>query len=184
MMFKIGDKVSFLNEAGKGEIIEIQVNQYAKVACDDGFDYIYPFSQLVGLADSDSYKVTDIEVAEKVKASIDDVQLRRLMKSVPHTEFVAKGQATWEIDLHIEELIDSYKHLANSEIIQIQISRFKSFLFQAKEKKVRRLIVIHGVGEGVLKNEIWHILGKMQHSEFRDADKREYGYGATEITLH
>jgi DNA-nicking Smr family endonuclease len=45
------------------------------------------------------------------------------------------------------------------------------------------LIAIHGVGEGVLKNEIRSFLGKKDNVEFFDASYMEYGKGATEIRL-
>jgi dsDNA-specific endonuclease/ATPase MutS2 len=54
----------------------------------------------------------------------------------------------------------------------------------AIRSKIKKLIVIHGVGEGVLKSAIRKEL--MEHYyqyEFHDASYSDYGYGATEINL-
>jgi dsDNA-specific endonuclease/ATPase MutS2 len=44
--------------------------------------------------------------------------------------------------------------------------------------------VIHGVGEGVLKNEVRTYLENQSGIEFYDSDFREYGKGATTIDFH
>ena len=43
------------------------------------------------------------------------------------------------------------------------------------------MIVIHGVGDGILKSEVRKILSKYEHLHFFDAPYREYGFGATQI---
>ena len=44
--------------------------------------------------------------------------------------------------------------MSNSAILKIQMSHFKSFLNKSIDKKQRKIVVIHGVGEGVLRHEI------------------------------
>jgi len=160
-MFKVGDKVKFLNEVGRGHVIAHLANGKLKIACDDGFDYdVYP-KVLVKDTGGQSYTVSNEAVAQKLREEMTDAERRRLSKPVKHTEFFAKGQETWEIDLHIEALVSDYRHMSNAEIIQTQVSRFKSFIYQANHRRIHRLIVIHGVGEGVLKYEIWQLLDKL-----------------------
>ena len=48
----------------------------------------------------------------------------------------------------------------------------------------RKLIVIHGVGEGVLREEVRRTLQYYQGVQFHDADMRRYGVGATEVLIH
>ena len=52
------------------------------------------------------------------------------------------------------------------------------------EKDIQKIIVIHGVGEGVLKEEIRSYLSKQEGLEYYDADFREYGKGATAVEIH
>ena len=47
----------------------------------------------------------------------------------------------------------------------------------------QKLIIIHGVGEGVLKDEVRLFLSKKEGIEYFDADYREYGKGATAVEL-
>lgn len=89
-----------------------------------------------------------------------------------------------EVDLHIEELIDSTVGLSNHEILQIQLDRFQSEMKLAIETGVKRAVFIHGVGNGVLKQEI-HKKLKSTYAKyyFQDASFQEYGYGATMVIL-
>ncbi|MBI1835746.1 MAG: Smr/MutS family protein [Flavobacteriia bacterium] len=90
----------------------------------------------------------------------------------------------WEIDLHIEEITDSHAGLSNFEILNKQLKEFKNFFNRAKSKRIRKIVVIHGVGEGVLKEEIRIYLSKQEGVEYFDADFRDYGKGATAAEIH
>jgi hypothetical protein len=89
-----------------------------------------------------------------------------------------------EVDLHIEELIDSHNGLSNHEILQIQMEKFHSEMKTAIDTRVNRIVFIHGVGNGVLKQEI-HKKLKSTYAKyfFQDASFQEYGYGATMVIL-
>ena len=80
----------------------------------------------------------------------------------------------------------SYKGMNNSQIIQVQLSHFKSKLNEAINKKTKKLIVIHGKGKGVLKAEIVNELNEFYPDfQYNDASFQEFGYnGATEIILY
>ncbi len=88
-----------------------------------------------------------------------------------------------EIDLHIEELVEDFSGLSNAEMISIQLKHFSKEMDNAMKMHFRRVIFIHGVGNGKLKNEIRKELGNYPGIAFKDADNRKYGYGATEVTL-
>ncbi len=179
-----GDKIRFLNEEGGGIITSIISSDEIQVETEDGFTMVYSRKDLVLDRRSKDYGyISDDIVKEKVQADLSEQQKRLLNKKVNHTEYLAKGQETWEVDLHIEELIDNHHNMSNAEIMQVQISRLKAFLYQAQTKGVHRMIIIHGRGEGVLKNEVWKILGTHSNYDFHDASYREYGYGATEVIV-
>lgn len=90
-----------------------------------------------------------------------------------------------EVDLHIEHLMDNYKSLTNSEIIDIQLSRFRTAIEGAILHKRRKMVFIHGVGNGKLKHEIRRLLDTEYRSlaRYQDASFKEYGYGATMVLL-
>lgn len=86
------------------------------------------------------------------------------------------------IDLHIEKLTDSWKHLSNFEILTIQLKTFEKYYDLAIAHYQPSLIVIHGVGIGKLRDEIHAILkNKNEVRSFINQYHPNYGYGATEI---
>ena len=86
------------------------------------------------------------------------------------------------IDLHIEKLTDHWQQLTNYEILTTQLNNFEKYYELAIAHKQATLIVIHGVGEGVLRNEIHDILKlKKEVKSFVNQFHHLYGYGATEI---
>ena len=86
------------------------------------------------------------------------------------------------VDLHIEKLTDSWKHLSNFEILTIQLKAFEKFYDLAVSHNQPTLTVIHGVGVGKLRDEIHDILKlKKEVKSFVNQYHHSYGYGATEI---
>lgn len=88
-----------------------------------------------------------------------------------------------ELDLHIEELVDSVQGMSNHEMLQLQLRRFQQALNKAVQQGCKKLVVIHGVGNGRLKSEILSILKNYPEYEVHDASYKRYGYGATQINL-
>ena len=84
------------------------------------------------------------------------------------------------IDLHIDILNPSMKHGRAERIIDYQVKAAKSFIDASLENEVRRILIIHGKGEGVLKSEVDHLLSLYDEVEF--SFRRNNG-GATEVWL-
>lgn len=86
------------------------------------------------------------------------------------------------VDLHIEKLADSWKHLSNFEILSIQLKAFEKYYDLAVAHYQPTLTIIHGVGVGKLRDEIHEILRlKREVKSFVNQHSPLYGYGATEI---
>jgi len=86
------------------------------------------------------------------------------------------------IDLHIERLSDDWQHLSNYEILSIQLKAFEKYYELALAHIQPSLTVIHGVGEGRLRDEIHERLRvKKEVKSFVNQYHPLYGYGATEI---
>ena len=100
-------------------------------------------------------------------------------KSKPHASHNPSYEK--EINLHIEDLMDNYKGMSNAEIIMVQLRHFQTILDTAIKDHYRKLIVIHGVGNGRLKQEVRSILSSYKNLQFYDASYSKYGFGATEI---
>lgn len=86
------------------------------------------------------------------------------------------------IDLHIDKLTDGWNHLKNHEILTLQLKTFEKYYHLAILHHQPSLVVIHGIGEGRLKNEIHEILRlKKEVKSFVNQYHPNFGYGATEI---
>lgn len=86
------------------------------------------------------------------------------------------------VDLHIEKLTDEWENLSNYEILGIQLKAFEKYYDLALAHLQPTLIVIHGVGEGRLKDEIHERLRlKREVKSFVNQYDPRFGYGATEI---
>ena len=87
-----------------------------------------------------------------------------------------------EIDLHIEKLVKDAKKLKKSEHLPIQLAHFEKFMDKALQLGVDRVFVIHGVGEGKLRDAISTLLLQMpQVKSFKNEFHPRYAYGATEV---
>ena len=67
------------------------------------------------------------------------------------------------------------------EIVSIQLSSFRKRFNQALINNESFLVVIHGVGKGVLREEIYNYLRQFPGVEVGPADSKIYGMGASEI---
>ncbi len=89
-----------------------------------------------------------------------------------------------EVDLHINELLDTTAGLSNAAMLQCQLDKFHEVLDENKNRKGQKIVFIHGKGEGVLRKEIEKLLKtRYKAYYFQDASFREYGFGATMVTI-
>ena len=121
-------------------------------------------------------KLTDEDFQKVVKDKMDvKEEAKPVRKNTP--EIV-------EIDLHINELIDNTSGLSNAQILEIQKEKVETEMKAAIQTGIKKIVFIHGVGQGVLKQEVLKLL-KTKYAKYytQDASFREYGYGATMVIL-
>jgi len=88
------------------------------------------------------------------------------------------------VDLHIEKLMPNPTELIGNQMLMKQMQAFHFALDNAVATGKRNITFIHGVGSGILKNEIHKVLS--QHKQvkfFKEADQAVFGFGATTIHL-
>ena len=89
-----------------------------------------------------------------------------------------------EIDLHINQLLDTTAGLNPTDILNYQLDTFRKVMEENKNKKGRKIVFIHGKGEGVLRNALLtELKKKYKNFPFQDASFREYGFGATMVRV-
>lgn len=86
------------------------------------------------------------------------------------------------VDLHIEKLSGNPALFSSAEILHMQLEAFEKYFDLARAHKLPHMTVIHGVGEGKLKNEIHERLRNRKGvKSFINRPHPLYGSGATEI---
>ena len=127
----------------------------------------------------DKFRITvdELELAIKEKKRQDDrPQKARIEK--PRKETVT------EADLHINQLIDTTAGMTNADILEYQLNKFNEVMNEHIRHKNHKIVFIHGKGDGVLRNAILKELKKnYSKCSYQDASFREYGYGATMVTI-
>jgi dsDNA-specific endonuclease/ATPase MutS2 len=80
--------------------------------------------------------------------------------------------------------VDNAQGLSNHEILEIQKEKVETEIKAAVQTGVKKIVFIHGVGQGVLKQEVINLLkSKFRKYYFQDASFKEYGYGATMVII-
>lgn len=114
-------------------------------------------------------------------------QARKPLKeqnSRPYKAFDPEALANFdpEIDLHIESLINGHVRLDKGEILRIQLQHCQRFVEKALRLGAPRVFLIHGVGEGKLRDAIaTQLRDNPNVVKFKNEYHHKYGYGATEV---
>ncbi|NLX66618.1 MAG: DUF2027 domain-containing protein [Bacteroidales bacterium] len=119
----------------------------------------------------------ELEQAMKEKKRVDNRPQRARIER-------PKKEASTVIDLHINELLDTTAGMDNAEMLEYQLNKFNEIMNKHIHRKNHKIVFIHGKGDGVLRNAMIKELKKNYPKCFyQDASFREYGYGATMVTI-
>lgn len=89
-----------------------------------------------------------------------------------------------EVDLHAHELLDTEAGMSAGDIKQYQLSKFNSVMQEHLKNKGKRIVFIHGKGDGILRKAIIDELNrKYKQCEYQDASFQQYGFGATMVII-
>ncbi len=167
MRFKIGDRVSFIDEPGGGIVRSVKSGQVL-IETDEGFEEWVASDILI--------RRGDLPIKEVVQKDQKGQRQKTVLKR-EKSDYL-------EVDLHIHELVEYSKHLSNYQMLQMQLHEAEKAIAKARRAFVKKVILIHGVGEGKLRTELHQMLAGMERLNFYDADFNRYGAGATEVELY
>ena len=191
--FQTGQRVKFLNDVGSATVVRVEGSTVV-VEDEDGFERSVSASELMAAPDPEvearQYGDTIPDVAQLLAQEVGEKRMRELQKDFEvryqHAQAtnMARRDAHMEVDLHIHELVDDQRGLPDRAKLAIQMDHFDRMMDIAKREKLRRIVFIHGVGQGVLRHQIRTTL-EQHHPDcsYREGDPRKYGSGATEVWL-
>jgi hypothetical protein len=134
------------------------------------------------------YPISRRDLAEKeLVISAEEIEMAIKQKEGrPRIQPIVKKEknAILEIDLHAAELLDDTDSLSSGDILEYQLKKFRDVMNENKRNRGQKIIFIHGKGDGVLKNAVLKELrSNYKSAYYQDASFREYGYGATMVTI-
>lgn len=126
------------------------------------------------IADLKTYTQKEQQKAEKPKGWSN-------LQDLPH-EVWQLAVFDNEIDLHIEKLVSNAAKIPHGEILSVQLSHFEQFINKAIRVGAERVFIIHGLGEGKLRDAIARRLRERPEvTDFKNEFHPRYGWGATEV---
>lgn len=144
----------------------------------DYFDkkaWLLPIIENYGVAED--YRIVEAELKSA---------LAQKERVEPKKRFPAKvnKNTVIEVDLHINQLVNSTVGMSNFDMLQVQLGKFNEVMRANLKKRGQKIVFIHGKGEGVLRKEIEKVLKTSYRTcYFQDASFQQYGFGATQVTI-
>ena len=189
---KVGTKVRFLDEVGNGIVTKILSEAKVMVEDDSGFEYPYDASRLLVIEDAKeekmAYERVIPSVLEIVQQDLSAERKTRIEKDfkTKYKEANARSneRSDMEVDLHMHAIVDSQSGLEPSTMLELQLAHFERMLQIGIRQRMKKLVFIHGIGQGVLRHQIWSRVDQYYPDcSCRSADPREYGSCATEVWI-
>ncbi|MEX0289869.1 MAG: Smr/MutS family protein [Flavobacteriaceae bacterium] len=139
---------------------------------------IYAAEDLLKLSGTSEIQVSNFQAARAKSAKETP---KKKVKVVKPKE---RNAPKMEVDLHIHHLVPSTRNMSNFDMLNTQLETAKRQLDFAIRKRIQKVVFIHGVGEGVLKEELHYLFKKYDNLSYYDADYQKYGLGATEVYIY
>ena len=168
MSWFVGQEVGVLREAGVYKVCSVE-KEHLVLEDEIGFFYRYLKQEVVARQQIKIDKIAPKDLQVKIISGSKKVE-------------VSKERNLPFIDLHSEEL-SIPRNLSAHDVFLAQVSAFKNFCNVQARRRNAKFIVIHGAGEGRLKQEIRQIcMGKVGMS-VHDAQWSNGAVGASRIEL-
>jgi dsDNA-specific endonuclease/ATPase MutS2 len=179
MKINVGDTVETIDDAISGVVTKILASTIT-IETTDGFEFQFEASELIRSNSETSIEQalydSDIEAIKREK----ETKKRRFTPTVKPKE---RHAPKFEVDLHIHHLTKSSRGMSNYDMLNLQLDTARGQLEFAIRKRIPKIVFIHGVGEGVLRQELETLFGRYNNVKFYDADYKTYGLGATEVRV-
>ncbi len=170
MSYKPGDKVRFLHEKGEGTVTRVISAHRIVIELTEGIEIEVNINELVSVS---PISLTNVSTSQK----------EPLGKKVHKAPAKPHSKDELVVDLHAENLDGHSYSQSNQQKLSLQLNHFQNSLEKALNSHVSKIVFIHGVGNGVLRQSIRDILKRYDGIEFSDGSYQKYGAGATEVRI-
>lgn len=178
-IFNIGDEVTVLDDSFSGKVKGFKKDRVI-IETPEGFELDFEAHELVKIADTGDMK--SLFSSQSLSSVLKDKEEPK-KRSFVKEKRSKKDEFVLEVDLHIEKLVPNKKGMSNYDILTLQTETAKRQIDFAIKNRMPKVVLIHGVGEGILKAELDFLLGRYDNISFQDANYRKYGLGATEVYI-
>ena len=162
--------------------IRLDTVKFYKIHCFKENDYFDEDALIVPVVRKDIPERSMLISAEDIARAMQEKEPEKPRNSVPLPK---KKAEILEVDLHIDNLLDTTAGMSNADILNYQLDVFRKNIDENRNKKAFKIVFIHGKGDGVLRAAILNELRtKYKSCKWQDASFKEYGFGATMVTLY
>ena len=148
---KIGDQVSVIDENLRGKVVTIIANQ-VKIEDEHGFTYNFSKDKLT-ILDANLYENSPI-----IKK-----------KETPKVISKKHNKAPLRLDLHFDLLVKNPSDYDAFERLMIQREKLEETIDFCRKNHIKKLQIIHGIGDGILQKMVYDILEGLTNIEY-DSD--------------
>ncbi|MDD4922007.1 MAG: DUF2027 domain-containing protein [Bacteroidales bacterium] len=162
--------------------IRLDTVKFYKIHCFRENDYFQDDALIVPVVKKDVPEKSLLISGDEIARAMHEKEPEAVRMSEPLPK---KKQEIFEVDLHIDRLLDTTAGMSHSDILKYQMEIFFKTMEEHRSKKAFKVIFIHGKGDGVLRASILNELRtKYKSCKWQDASFREYGFGATMVTIY
>lgn len=179
MKLQVGDRVEAIDDVLKGIVTSIKGSTIT-IESDEGFPLNLQASELVKMPTDEIAKNLSFQ---KIHDAIQEKESAKKPKRIVERSRKDRAEALMEVDLHIHQLTNSYKGMNNYDMLSLQTDTAKRQLEFAMRKRIPKVVFIHGVGAGVLKEELAYLFRQYDNVKYYEANYQKYGLGATEVYI-
>lgn len=163
---KNGDTVSVLDDDLRGVITSVRGN-IVTIKDSHGFTHQYPKEQLV-LVNTNLYE--NIKVEKKFEYS--------KPKSKKHSD------NRFVLDLHFDKIEPNSDITDSFERLFIQKDKLLKSIDFCRKHRIKKMEIIHGIGDGVLQKMVWDVLKAQINLDFYNNDILHHQTGSVIVEFH
>ncbi|ASK31879.1 DNA mismatch repair protein [Chryseobacterium sp. T16E-39] len=163
---KIGDQVSVVDEDLSGVVTSVKGN-IVVLKDEYGFTHQYPKEKLVP---KNASLYQDIQVIKKAEP-------KKIISKKHQKEAII-------LDLHFHNLVKNPNDYDGFERLFIQKEKLLEVIAFCRKNHLKRLEIVHGIGDGVLQRMVFDVLESQTHLDFYNKEILHHQSGAVMVEFH